>query len=253
MVEGQSRLNFAWCNYLGLNETPSVGEAGRAALYQHGTCVSASRMVAGEIPLHETLEKKLATFCGLEAALLFVSGHAANVSTIGTIMSETDLIVHDAVEKNSAMVGARLSRAQTYSFRHNDADACERVLRLNRDKYRNALVVIEGLYSTEGDVPDLARFVDIKERYGAWLMVDDAHGLGALLGAHGRGCAETLWGRPAQDRYPLWQTLSKTLASCGGYIAGSRQAHPISYLIPPGLCLLSGPSAADDVSGFGIA
>ena len=232
VVEGQSRLNFAWCNYLGLNEHPSVGEAARAALDRHGTCVSASRMVAGEIPLHETLEKKLAKFCGLEAALLFVSGHAANVSTIGTIMSENDLIVHDALVHNSAMVGARLSRAQTYSFRHNDADACERVLRLNRDKYRNALVVIEGLYSTEGDVPDLARFVDIKERYDAWLMVDDAHGLG-VLGAHGRGCAEFCGVDPRKIDI-LMGTLSKTLASCGGYIAGSRQLIDILRYSAPG-------------------
>ena len=232
MVEGQSRLNFAWCNYLGLNEHPSVAEAARAALERYGTCVSASRMVAGEIPLHRELEEKLAQFCGLEAALLFVSGHAANVSTIGTIMSEDDLIVHDALVHNSAMVGARLSRAESYSFRHNDPDGCERLLRLHRDKHRNALVVIEGLYSTEGDIPDLARFVDIKERYGAWLMVDDAHGLG-VLGAHGRGCAEHCGIDPRKIDI-LMGTLSKTLASCGGYIAGNRQLIDILRYSAPG-------------------
>jgi 8-amino-7-oxononanoate synthase len=242
VVEGRSRLNFAWCNYLGLNEHPSVAEAARAALERYGTCVSASRMVAGELPLHRELEQRLARFCGLEAALLFVSGHAANVSTIGTVMSEDDLIVHDALVHNSAVVGARLSRAETHGFRHNDPDACERILRRNRDKHRNALVVIEGLYSTEGDVPDLARFMDIKERYGAWLMVDDAHGLG-VLGRQGRGCAEHCGVDPRRIDI-LMGTLSKTLASCGGYIAGSRQLIDILRYSAPGFVYSVGLPAA---------
>jgi 8-amino-7-oxononanoate synthase len=232
VVEGQSRLNFAWCNYLGLNEHPSVVEAARAALERYGTCVSASRIVAGEIPTHQELERKLAQFCGLEAALVFVSGHAANVSTIGTVMAEDDLIVHDALVHNSVNVGARLSQAESHAFRHNDPEACERILRRHRDKYRNALIVIEGLYSTEGDVPDLARFVDIKERYGAWLMVDDAHGLG-VLGRHGRGCAEHCAVDPRKIDI-LMGTLSKTLASCGGYIAGNRRLIDILRHSAPG-------------------
>ena len=220
VVEGRPRLNFAWCNYLGLNEHPAVAEAARSAIHQYGTCVSASRMVAGEIPIHERLEKKIADFCGVDDALLFVSGHAANVSTIGTVMKEDDLIVHDASVHNSAIVGTRLSGATSISFRHNDFDSCERILRENRAKYANALVIIEGLYSTDGDIPDLARFIDIKERYGAWLMVDDAHGVG-VLGARGRGCAEHCGVDPR--KVDIWMsTLSKTLASCGGFIAGNK-------------------------------
>lgn len=253
VVEGRSRLNFAWCNYLGLNEHPSLAEAARKALDRYGTCVSASRMVAGEIPLHQELEQQLARFCGLDAALLFVSGHAANVSTIGTIMTEDDLIVHDALVHNSAAVGARLSRAQSHSFRHNDPDACERILRLHRDKHRNALVVIEGLYSTEGDVPELARFVEIKERYGAWLMVDDAHGLG-VLGAHGRGCAEHCGVDPRKIDI-LMGTLSKTLASCGGYIAGNRQLIDLLRYSAPGFVYSVGlppPMAAAALASLAV-
>jgi 8-amino-7-oxononanoate synthase len=220
VVEGRPRLNFAWCNYLGLNEHSAVAEAARSAIDQYGTCVSASRMVAGEVPLHEMLERKIAGFCRVDDALLFVSGHAANVSTIGTIMSEDDLIVHDALVHNSAVVGTRLSGATSLSFRHNDSEACERILRDNRGKYANALIIVEGLYSTEGDVPDLARFIDIKERYGAWLMVDDAHGIG-VLGARGRGCAEHCGVDPR--KVDIWMgTLSKALASCGGFIAGNK-------------------------------
>jgi 8-amino-7-oxononanoate synthase len=219
-VWGRPRLNFAWCNYLGLNEHPAVAEAARSAIEQHGTCVSASRMVAGEIPLHQMLEEKIARFCGVEAALLFVSGHAANVSIIGTIMGEEDLIVHDELVHNSAIVGIRLSGATARGFRHNNSESCERILHESRDEYRNALVIIEGLYSTEGDVPDLSRFIDLKERYGAWLMVDDAHGIG-VLGKRGRGCAEHCNVDPL--KVDIWMgTLSKALASCGGYIAGSK-------------------------------
>jgi 8-amino-7-oxononanoate synthase len=232
LVAGRPRLNFAWCNYLGLNEHPAVAAAARSAIDQYGTCVSASRMVAGEIPIHETLERKIAQFCGVDEALLFVSGHAANVSTIGTIMNEDDLIVHDALVHNSAAVGTRLSGATSHSFRHNDADACEAILRENRGKHRNALVIIEGLYSTEGDVPDLARFIEIKERYGAWLMVDDAHGVG-VLGARGSGCAEHCGVDPR--KVDIWMgTLSKALASCGGFISGNKMLIEILRYSAPG-------------------
>jgi 8-amino-7-oxononanoate synthase len=189
-------------------------------------------MVAGEIPLHRTLEKKIAEFCGVEDALLFVSGHAANVSTIGSLMNENDLIVHDEFVHNSAMVGIRLSGATSRSFRHNNLEACEKVLRESRGNHQNCLIVIEGLYSTEGDVPDLARLVALKERYGAWLMVDDAHGIG-VLGERGSGCAEHCGVDPR--RVDIWMgTLSKTLASCGGYIAGEKALTEILKYTAPG-------------------
>ncbi|HXF54740.1 MAG TPA: aminotransferase class I/II-fold pyridoxal phosphate-dependent enzyme [Hyphomicrobiaceae bacterium] len=219
-IEGRSYLNFAWCDYLGLNRSPQLWEAAKAAIDRYGTCVSASRMVAGETPLHRELEAEIADFLGVEDAILFVSGHAANVSTIGTIMSEDDLIVHDEFVHNSAVIGIRLSRAAARSFRHNDFDELEAILREHRSSYRNVLVVVEGLYSTEGDLPDLKRVIEIKERYGAWLMVDDAHGLG-VLGKTGRGIAEHCGVDPR--KVDIWMgTLSKTLASCGGYIAGER-------------------------------
>jgi 8-amino-7-oxononanoate synthase len=232
LIQGKKYINFAWCNYLGLNEHPSVTEAAKTALDRYGTCISASRMVAGEIPLHGTLEEEIAEFCGTEAALLFVSGHAANVSTIGTIMSEGDLVVHDEFVHNSAVVGIQLSGATSRSFRHNNLDQCEKILREHRGNYQNALIIIEGLYSTEGDVPDLARLVEIKERYGAWLMVDDAHGLG-VLGERGSGLAEHCGVDPRKIDI-LMGTLSKTLASCGGYIAGESALIEILKYTAPG-------------------
>ena len=232
IIQGKKYINFAWCNYLGLNEHPSVTEAAKAALDRFGTCISASRMVAGEIPLHRTLEEEIAEFCGTEDALLFVSGHAANVSTIGTIMNDGDLVVHDEFVHNSAVVGIQLSGATSRSFRHNNLDQCEKILREHRGNYQNCLIIIEGLYSTEGDIPDLARLVEIKERYGAWLMVDDAHGLG-VLGERGSGLAEHCGVDPKKIDI-LMGTLSKTLASCGGYIAGESALIEILKYTAPG-------------------
>lgn len=219
LIDGKPVLNFAWCDYLGLSQHPDLIEASKAAIDTYGTSVSASRMVSGDTPLHRELEQEIAQTIGVDGALVFVSGHAANVSTIGTIMSPDDLIIHDEFVHNSAVVGMRLSGATTKNFRHNRLDQLETILREERAKYKNALVVIEGLYSTEGDIPDLARVVELKERYGAWLMVDDAHGCG-VLGKTGAGLAEHC-GIPG-DKVDIWMgTLSKAYASCGGYIAGS--------------------------------
>ncbi|MDX2159264.1 MAG: aminotransferase class I/II-fold pyridoxal phosphate-dependent enzyme [Hyphomicrobiaceae bacterium] len=220
-IDGTSHLNFAWCDYLGLNQEPAVAAAMKDAIDKFGPCTSASRMVAGETPLHQALEREVSDFLGVEDAVLFVSGHAANVSCIGTVMSEDDLIVHDEFVHNSAVIGMRLSRATTISFKHNDFGQLEQVLKRERHKHRNCLVIIEGLYSTEGDITDLPRAIELKERFGSWLMVDDAHGLG-VLGKCGRGIAEHA-GVDA-SKVDIWMgTLSKTLASCGGYIAGNKE------------------------------
>ena len=221
LVDGKPVLNFAWCDYLGLSQHPDLIDAAKTAIDRYGSSISASRMVSGDTPLHRALEQEIAQTIGVEAALVFVSGHAANVSTIGTLMTPDDLIVHDEFVHNSAVVGMRLSGAQTRTFKHNNLDALEAVLREERGKFRNALVVIEGLYSTEGDVPDLARVIELKERYGAWLMVDDAHGCG-VLGKTGSGLSEHC-GIPG-DKVDIWMgTLSKAYASCGGYIAGNTE------------------------------
>ncbi|MBS0241265.1 MAG: aminotransferase class I/II-fold pyridoxal phosphate-dependent enzyme [Proteobacteria bacterium] len=230
-IKGEKKLNYAWCDYLGLNQHPAVAQAMHEAIDQFGPCNSASRMVSGETPMHQALEREIAEFLGVESALLFVSGHAANVSTIGSIMTEDDLIVHDEFVHNSAVIGMRLSRATAVSFKHNDFDRLEAVLKRERAKHRNCLVIIEGLYSTEGDITDLPRAIELKERFGAWLMVDDAHGLG-VLGQTGRGIAEHA-GVDAK-KVDIWMgTLSKTLASCGGYIAGNTDLiHVLKHSAP---------------------
>lgn len=220
VIDGRPLVNFASYDYLGLNGHPAVVAAAKAAIDEDGTSVSASRIVAGERPIHGRLEAALADLYGTEAALTFVSGHATNVSTISTLVDGDDLVFYDELAHNSIIVGTRLSGAEAHAFRHNDLEHLERLLRMHRRSRRNALIVVEGLYSMDGDLPDLQRLVALKERYGAWLMVDEAHALG-VLGPRGHGLAEHA-GVPSRDVDVWMGTLSKALAGCGGYIAGSR-------------------------------
>jgi 8-amino-7-oxononanoate synthase len=230
--EGKELVNFASYDYLGLNQEPAVAEAAKAAIDECGTSVSASRLVAGERALHQQLERELADFYSSDACITFVSGHATNVSTIGVLMGPEDLIVQDELMHNSAIIGAKLSRATVLNFRHNDLDDLERVLRDNRNNHKNALIVAEGLYSMDGDFPDLPRLIEIKKRFGAWLMIDEAHSLG-VMGKTGHGAAEHFGVNPRE--VDIWMgTLSKTLGSCGGYICGSYDLIEILKYQAPG-------------------
>ncbi|WP_135467599.1 aminotransferase class I/II-fold pyridoxal phosphate-dependent enzyme [Crenalkalicoccus roseus] len=220
VIGGRECLNFASYNYLGLNGDPRVAAAAKAAIDRHGVSASASRLASGERPVHGALEAALAAHHGAEACLALVSGHATNVTVIGQLLGPRDLILHDALIHNSVAEGARLAGARRVAFPHNDWRAAERELAAQRRRHGRALLVIEGHYSMDGDVPDLARFVEIAERHDALLMVDEAHSLG-VLGPTGQGVAEQCGVDPA--RVDIWMgTLSKTLSACGGYIAGRR-------------------------------
>lgn len=220
VFDGRETLCFSHYNYLGLNGHPEVSAAAQEATVRHGTSVSASRLVAGELPLHLALEAELADFLGCEACVTMVGGHATNVTTISRLVGPSDLVLHDALIHDSVIQGAIASRAGRRAFPHNDMPALERILREVRTDFRRVLLVAEGVYSMDGDVCDLPALVALKERHGGLLMVDEAHSLG-VLGARGRGVAEHFGIEPA--RVDVWMgTLSKTLASCGGYIAGSH-------------------------------
>lgn len=217
LVGNRNVLNFGSYDYLGLNGDPRLHAAAAEAMARYGISASASRLVSGERPPHAALERALAAHYGVEAALAFVSGHATNVTVIGHLMGPRDLILHDAAIHNSCVEGARLSGARRLSFPHNDLAAAERELRSARRGAARALILIEGHYSMDGDVPDLAGFVRLARQYDAWLMVDDAHGLG-VLGRTGKGVFEATGVDPAE--VDIWMgTLSKTLCACGGYLA----------------------------------
>ena len=218
VVEGKECINFSSYNYLDLAGDPRVSKAAHDAIEQYGTSASASRLVSGERPVQRHLEQKLAAIHGVQDAVVFVSGHATNVSTIGYLFGPNDLVLHDSLIHNSVLMGIQLSGAFRLPFPHNDWQALDRILDERRQNFERVLIVLEGVYSMDGDYPDLPKFVDIKRRHKAFLMVDEAHSLG-VMGSRGKGIAEH-FRIPGKD-VDIWMgTLSKTLASCGGYIAG---------------------------------
>lgn len=219
-INGRDCINFSSYNYLGLNGHPAVSLAAKDAIDRYGTTVSASRLVAGERPIQRELEAALADLYGVEDCIVFVSGHATNVSTIGCLFGPKDLVIHDSLIHNSVLEGVKLSGAARRSFPHNDLVALEALLTDIRGQFERVLIAVEGHYSMDGDTPDLTQLVAIKRRHKAFLMVDEAHSLG-VLGATGKGLHEHMDMR-GKD-VDIWMgTLSKTLAGCGGYIAGER-------------------------------
>ncbi len=242
-IGNRTYVNFASYNYLGLAGHPATSQAAKEAIDRYGTSASASRIAAGERPLHRELETELAGLLGTEDCVVFVSGHATNVTTIGHLFGPKDLILHDALVHNSAVLGSQLSGARRIPFPHNDWRALDRLLDQHRYDHERCLIIVEGVYSMDGDFPDLPRFVEVKRRHKAFLMVDEAHSLG-VLGETGLGIREH-FGLEA-DAVDLWMgTLSKTLASCGGYIAGCRAVVEYIRYTVPGVLYSVGMSPPD--------
>lgn len=232
VIEGRTYVNFASYNYLGLNGHPDIVRAAKAAIDRYGTSVSASRPVSGERPVHRELERALARLHGAEDSVVLVGGHSTNVTVIGHLLGRNDVIIHDALIHNSIVQGAILSGARRVPFRHLDHEAADRLLGEARPRNGRALLVVEGHYSMDGDVPDLPAFIAAARRHRAWLMVDEAHALG-VLGPRGFGTADRFGVDP--DQVDIWMgTLSKSLVSCGGYIAGRADLIDYLKLVAPG-------------------
>jgi len=244
LIKGRQMVSFSSYNYLGMSGEPSVSKAAQDAIEQYGTSVSASRLVSGEKPVHGELEQAIADFIGVSAAILYVGGHATNESTIGHLFGAGDLILHDALSHNSIIQGALLSGARRRPFGHNDWEELDSILEEVRTQYRRVLVVIEGVYSMDGDYPNLPQFIEVKKRHKAFLMVDEAHSIGTM-GTHGRGISEH-FGVDARE-VDLWMgTLSKSFGSCGGYIAGCDEVVDFLKYTSPGFVYSVGmpPSTA---------
>jgi len=244
-IDGRRYVNFASYNYIGLNGHPDIVSAAKSAIDRYGTSVSASRPVSGERPVHRDLEHALARIHGTEDCVALVGGHSTNVTVIGHLLGRDDVIVHDALIHNSIVQGAMLSGARRVPFPHLDHEAADRLLREARPRSRHALLVIEGHYSMDGDVPDLPAFIAAARRNRAWLMVDEAHALG-VLGPRGFGTADRFGVDPSE--VDVWMgTLSKSLVSCGGYIAGSKELVEYLKVVAPGFVFSVGmapPTAA---------
>ena len=226
LVDGQQRISFASYNYLGMSGDPSVSDAVIAATRKYGTSVSASRLVSGEKDIHRELEREIADWIGVEDSIVMVGGHSTNESVIGHVVGQQDLILHDSLSHNSIVQGAILSGSRRRPFPHNNFEALDAILKEQRKRHRRVLVIVEGVYSMDGDYPELPKFVEVCKKHQCWLMVDEAHSIGTM-GKTGRGIAEH-FGVDPKD-VDIWMgTLSKSFGSCGGYIAGKHAL--IEYL-----------------------
>jgi 8-amino-7-oxononanoate synthase len=239
-IDGRQLINFCVYDYIGMSHDPQVAAAAKSAIDRYGTGAGASRLISGEKQVHLDLEQALAAFLNVPAAIVFVSGHATNVTTIGHLLGPDDLILHDTLAHNSIIQGAELSGATRRAFAHNDWKAMDAVLSEGRHRYRRVLIAIEGVYSMDGDFPELPRFVELKKKHKTLILVDEAHSLGTM-GPTGRGIGE-YWGVARSD-VDLWMgTLSKSLASCGGYIAGSVELVEYLKYTAPGFVYSVGTS-----------
>jgi 8-amino-7-oxononanoate synthase len=224
-MEGAERIMLGSNNYLGLTGDERVMKGAEDALHRYGTGLTGSRLLNGTIPLHLELEREIAEWMGTDDAIVFTTGHQANLGALGTLLGPQDTVIADAGDHASILDGCLLSRAKLRPFRHNRLDKLEKMLQRAQDDGGGVLVVVDGVFSMEGDIAPLGEICELCERYGARLMVDEAHGAG-VLGARGAGTAELLG---VADRVDLRMgTFSKSLASCGGFVAGSHEV--IEYL-----------------------
>jgi 8-amino-7-oxononanoate synthase len=224
-MEGRETIMLGSNNYLGLTGDERVKQAARDALETYGTGLTGSRLLNGTTPLHLALEQELAEWMGTEDAIVFTTGHQANVGCIGTILEPGDTVICDSADHASILDGCKLSGARLRPFRHNQMPKLEKMLERAAGDGGGVMVIVDGVFSMEGDLCNLPAVVELCERYGARLMVDEAHAVG-VLGARGAGTAE-LFG--LEDRIDLRMgTFSKSLASCGGFIAGPTEV--VEYL-----------------------
>jgi 8-amino-7-oxononanoate synthase len=224
-MEGAERIMLGSNNYLGLTGDERVMKGAEDALHRFGTGLTGSRLLNGTIPLHLELEREIAEWMQTDDAIVFTTGHQANIGTLGTLLGPSDTVIVDSGDHASILDGCLLSRAKLRPFRHNRLDKLEKMLQRAQADGGGVLVVVDGVFSMEGDIAPLHEICELCERYGARLMVDEAHGAG-VLGAHGAGTAELLG---VADRVDLRMgTFSKSLASCGGFVAGSSEV--IEYL-----------------------
>jgi 8-amino-7-oxononanoate synthase len=248
VINGRQYVNFSGYNYLGLSGHPEVSSAAKDAIDRFGTSVSASRIVSGQISLHVELEKIIADFLGVEDCLVFVSGYNTNVTTLGHLFGRKDLVIHDDLAHNSILTGCHLTNASRMSFPRNDWSKLEELLSEHRANYQRVIIVIEGTYSMDGNIPDLLKAIELKKRFDAMLMVDEAHSLG-VIGKTGRGIGEHF----SVDRrdVDIWMgSLSKSFASCGGFIAGSKSLIEYLKFSAPGFIFSVGLSPPDTAAAM---
>jgi glycine C-acetyltransferase len=250
--DGRKVINLASNNYLGLCNHPKLREAAIAAVEKYGVGSGAVRTIAGTMRIHMELEEKIARFKGVEACVVFQSGFTANAGTVSSILGKDDFILSDELNHASIIDGARLSRAKIKVFRHKDVAHAEELLKEVENEPGRKLVITDGVFSMDGDIGPVGALADLCDKYGAIMMVDDAHASG-VLGRNGRGSADHFGCTQRVDVQV--GTLSKAIGALGGYVCGSRDL--IDYLYHrarPFLFSTSHPPsvAASCIAGFDI-
>jgi len=245
---GRDVINYSGYNYLGLSGDPRVSAAAKAAIDKYGTSASASRIVSGQIDLHNELERRLAAFLGVEDAIVFVSGYLTNVTVISHLMTKADAVIIDSGAHNSIMTGSQLSGARQMNFPVGQWEKLDDLMAVRRREFRRGLMVVEGVYSMDGFVLDAKRAVEAKRRHDLLLMIDEAHSLGTI-GATGRGVCEASGISPKSVDVHMG-TLSKTLAGAGGYIAGDRELIEYMRFLAPGFIFSVGLSPPDTAASL---
>jgi glycine C-acetyltransferase len=240
-LKGKKFYDFSSNDYLGLSGHPKIKKAAQEAIEELGTSSSGSRLLSGDLEIHHLLEEETARFKGKEAALVFNSGYQANLGIIGTVCNREDVIFCDRLSHASILDGIVLSRARFFRFRHNDLDSLEYLLKTERHKFRNSLIITETVFSMDGDIAPLDEIVELAEDHDAMVMVDDCHGEGVLGGGKGIVAHFNLQGRVTVEG----GSYSKALGVQGGIIAGSEDLrnhalnHSRSWLLsgsqPPGV------------------
>ena len=252
-VGGREVVSFTSFDYLGLAGHPDVTRAAKEAIDRFGCSASASRMVGGNNTILDELDAELARFLGTERAVVFPCGYGTNASVFNHLFGAGDLILYDELAHNSIMQGAGASKSGKRSFRHNDHEQLDGLLRDLRSQYKRVVVAIEGVYSMDGDYPDLPKFIEVKKRHDALLYVDEAHSLGTM-GPGGRGICEFFGCDPADG--DLWMgTISKALGAGGGYLAGrERLIRYLGYTTPAFVfsTACSPPNAAAALEGLKV-
>jgi 8-amino-7-oxononanoate synthase len=252
-VGGREVVSFTSFDYLGLAGHPDVTRAAKEAIDRFGCSASASRMVGGNNTILDELDAELARFLGTERAVVFPCGYGTNASVFNHLFGAGDLILYDELAHNSIMQGAGASKSGKRSFRHNDHEQLDGLLRDLRSQYKRVVVAIEGVYSMDGDYPDLPKFIEVKKRHNALLYVDEAHSLGTM-GPEGRGICDFFGCDPADG--DLWMgTISKALGAGGGYLAGGeRLIRYLGYTTPAFVfsTACSPPNAAAALEGLRV-
>ncbi len=235
MIHDRQYINFSTYNYLALGFDDRVKQAAMKAVADFGVGTGSGRSITGEIDIHSTFEKEICDVLGTEDAVLSVGGYSTNAFTIGYLCRNQDLILYDELIHNSALIGCKITGARRIAFPHNDYDALEQLLKTHRGNFERVFILVEGVYSMDGDIPDIPRFIEIKKKHQALLMVDEAHSLG-VIGKRGMGVTD-YFNISGSEIDILFGSLSKSFGTCGGFVAGPKPLVAMLKYYAPGVLL----------------